>query len=141
MTTIPAVLFQNDLAPQAIGGGLFALGGTMLLVFLAILVVFIAGMWKVFTKAGRPGWACLVPFYNLYVMCKIAGKPGWWLILFLIPFVNIVAAILVAIGIAKSFGQSTAFGVVLLFLLNGIGYLVLGFGHYRYVGPPAAPAR
>lgn len=137
MTTVPAVFLQND-AAQAIGGGLFAVAGTMMLVFLAIAVVFIVGMWKVFVKAGRPGWACLVPFYNIYVMCKMAGKPGWWLVLFLIPFVNIVIALKVAIGIARSFGQSTAFGVVRLFLLNGIGYLVLGFGNYRYVGPPAA---
>jgi len=69
---------------------------------------------------------------------KIVGRPSWWLVLFLIPLVNIVIALLVAMDVAKSFGQSAAFGIVLLFLLGGIGYLVLGFGNYRYVGPSAA---
>jgi len=113
----------------------------MMIVCLVIAVVFIAGLWKVFAKSGQPGWACLIPFYNGYVLLKIAGRPGWWLILFLIPLVNIVIALLVAIDIAKSFGQSTVFGVVLLFLLGGIGYLILGFGNYRYLGPAGATAK
>jgi hypothetical protein len=95
-------------------------------------------MWKVFEKAGQPGWACIVPFYNCYILLKIAGRPGWWLILMLIPLVNIAIFLLVAIDIAKAFGQGAGFGVVLLFLLSGVGYLVLGFGNYRYLGPPAA---
>ena len=107
---------------------------------LAIAVIFILGLWKVFEKSGQPGWACLIPFYNMYILLKIAGRPGWWLILFLVPLVNIAIAILVAIDIAKSFGQSAVFGVVLLFLLSGVGYLVLGFGNYRYIGPAAATA-
>jgi hypothetical protein len=141
MTTIPALLLQNDVPTTAIGGGLLALGGTMMIVCLVIAVVFIAGLWKVFAKSGQPGWACLIPFYNGYVLLKIAGRPGWWLILFLIPLVNIVIALLVAIDIAKSFGQSTVFGVVLLFLLGGVGYLILGFGNYRYLGPAGVTAK
>jgi hypothetical protein len=74
----------------------------------------------------------------MYILLKIAGRPGWWLLLFLIPLVNIAIAIIVAIDVAKAFGQSPVFGVVLLFLLGGIGYLVLGFGSYRYMGPVAA---
>ena len=67
-------------------------------------------------------------------------KPGWWILLFLIPFVNIVVALIVAIEMAKVFGKSAAFGVVLLFLLGGIGYLILGFGKARYLGPAAKAA-
>lgn len=141
MTTIPALFLQSDAVNTAIGGGLLAFTGIMLMVFLAIAVIFIVGLWKVFEKAGQPGWACLIPFYNGYIMLKIAGRPGWWLILFLIPLVNIVIALLVAIDIAKAFGQGAGFGVVLLFLLSGIGYLVLGFGNYRYVGPAGATAQ
>jgi hypothetical protein len=138
MTTVSALLLQDN----SLGGGLAAaLGGTMLLVCLAIAVVFIIGLWKVFVKAGRPGWAALIPIYNSYVLVKIAGRPGWWLLLFLIPLVNIAIAIVVAIDIAKAFGQSAVFGVLLLFLLSGIGYLVLGFGNYRYIGPAGATAR
>jgi hypothetical protein len=114
--------------------------GVALLFWLAVAVVVIVGGWKMFEKAGQPGWAILVPFYNAYILLKIAGRPGWWLLLYLIPLVNIVIAIIVSIDLAKSFGQSAAFGVVLLFLLCGIGYLILGFGNYHYQGPAAATA-
>jgi hypothetical protein len=102
---------------------------------LIVLVICLAGWWKLFVKAGYPGWACLVPFYNAYIMMKIAGRPGWWLLLLIIPLVNIVISLVVAMDIAKAFGQSGAFGFFLNFLLGGIGYLILGFGNYRYLGP------
>jgi hypothetical protein len=140
MTTIPALLLQGDTNP-AVVGGLLAVGGIMMIVLLAIMLVLIIGCWKVFTKAGQPGWAVLIPFYNLYILLKIVGRPAWWIVLCLIPLVNIVIAIVLAVDLAKSFGQSALFGVVLLFLLGGIGYLVLGFGNYRYVGPAANAAR
>jgi len=143
MTMISALLLQGDTNTNgAAVAGLLAVGGVMMIVMLALAVVFIVGVWKVFVKAGQPGWAILIPFYNVYILLKIAGKPGWWLVLFLIPFVNIVIMILVAIGVAKAFGQSAAFGVFLLFLLCGIGYLILGFGkNYRYIGTATAVAR
>jgi hypothetical protein len=123
-------------------GNLFAalFGGIMLLFWLAVAVVVIIGGWKMFEKAGQPGWAIIVPFYNLYILLKIAGRPGWWLLLSFIPLVNLVIAIVVAIDIAKSFGRSAVFGFFLLFLLSGIGYLILGFGNYSYQGPAAAGA-
>jgi Ca2+/Na+ antiporter len=135
MTSTMAVLLQND-GSNAVGA-LF--GGVMMLVWLAIVVVVIIGGWKMFEKASQPGWAILIPFYNIYILLKIAGRPGWWLILCIIPLVNIVIGIIVAIDIAKSFGQSAVFGFFLLFLLGGIGYLILGFGNYRYQGAPAHP--
>jgi hypothetical protein len=135
MTTIPALLLQNE----AGSAGVVAFLSTMLVV-LAVVVVIMAGFWRVFVKAGQPGWAILIPIYNLYIMMKIAGRPGWWLLLFMIPLVNIVIMLLVAIDIAKAFGRSAAFGVVMLFLLGGIGYLILGFGKSRYLGPAAASA-
>jgi hypothetical protein len=123
------------------GGG----GGTsvVLIVYLALVVLYVAGMWKTFLKAGQPGWAAIVPFYNLWIMIKIAGRPGWWFLLFLIPFVNIVAVFVVAIDVAKNFGKSTGFGVGLA-LLGFIFYPILGFGDARYQGavagmPPAPP--
>jgi hypothetical protein len=115
--------------------------GTFLLVALVWTVAIIAGLWKMFEKAGEPGWAAIVPFYNIYVMLKIAGRPAWWLILFFVPFVSIIFAIIVAIDLAKVFGQSAVFGVVLNFLLMGIGYLILGFGDARYQRPMAMAAR
>jgi len=140
MTMIPALLLQEDTGAGGLGA-LLAVGGTILLVALALAVVLIIGLWKVYVKAGQPGWAVLIPFYNVYILLKIAGRPGWWLVLCLIPLVNIVIALLVAIDVAKAFGQSAVFGVILLFLLSGIGYLVLGFGNYKYVGPATAAAQ
>ena len=124
------VLLQRE------GAGIF--GGGFVLFCLLLAIVFIAAFWKVFEKAGQPGWAAIVPLYNAYIMLKIVGRPGWWLLLLFIPIVNIAIAVIVAIDMAKSFGQSAAFGVVLLFLLSGIGYLILGFGGARYLGPAAA---
>lgn len=101
-------------------------------IFLGVLVILqIIGFWKVFVKAGRPGWAALIPFYNLYTECKVAKRPGWWLILFFIPFVNIVVWFIVAIDIAKNFGKGTGFGV-LLAIFPMIVALVLGFGSAQY---------
>ena len=129
MTMISAVIVQD----QTLGA---ALGTIFMIVMLALTVLFFVAFWKVFTKAGQPGWAALIPFYNAYILTKIAGRPGWWVLMLMIPFVNLAFAILLAIDIAKAFGQGAAFGVVLIFLLCGIGYLVLGFGDYRYVGAP-----
>jgi hypothetical protein len=106
------------------------------LLYLAILVLVIAGFWKVFTKAGHPGWASIIPIYNLYILLKIAGRPGWWLLLFIIPIVGFVIAIIVAIDVAKSFGKGTGFGVGLAFL-SPIFYPILGFGDAVYQGAAA----
>lgn len=103
--------------------------GTLVLAVLSVI-----GLWLTFRKAGRPGWAAIVPFYNLYTLCKVAGRPGWWLILMLIPLVNVVFAIIVAIDVARAFGKGGAFGFFGLALFSFIGYLVLGFGSARYVG-------
>ena len=102
-----------------------------------ILVFFVAAAWKIYTKAGKPGWAAIIPIYNAYVLLQIIGRPGWWLILYLIPIVNIVISVIVSIDLAKSFGRSTTFGVVMLFIFSFIGYAILGFGSSKYVGPAA----
>src|SRR5678816_3398799 len=61
---------------------------------LLIALLIIVAMWKVFTKAGQPGWASIIPIYNLYIWCKIVGRPWWWILLMLIPFVNFIVAII-----------------------------------------------
>ena len=102
------------------------------LIWLAVVVGIIAGMWKVFVKAGQPGWGCLVPFLNFYLMLKIAKRPGWWLLLMLIPVVNFVIGIIMSIDIAQRFGKGTGFGVGLAFL-GFIFYPVLGFSDAEYM--------
>jgi len=140
MTMIPALLLQDDGSSTVATGALAGLGIGFFLVMMVIAVVFIIGYWKVFEKAGQPGWAAIIPIYNAYILTQIAGRPGWWVLLLMIPFINVVIVLLLSIDIAKSFGQSAVFGVVMLFLLSAIGYLVLGFGNYRYIGPAAASA-
>lgn len=108
--------------------------------WLGFVILMIASMWKVFTKAGQPGWASIIPFVNLYFLCKVAGRPGWWLILMLIPFVNFIILIIVDIDIAKNFGKGVGFGIGLI-LLPIIFFPVLAFGSAQYQGaPPPAPA-
>ena len=104
---------------------------------IAVCVAMIAGMWKVFVKAGQPGWGCLVPIYNVILLLGMAGKPTWWIVLFLIPLVSLVAAVLVSIEIAKKFGQGTGYGLGLAFLPMFF-YPMLGFGSAQYQG--AKPA-
>ncbi|WP_328610112.1 DUF5684 domain-containing protein [Amycolatopsis sp. NBC_00345] len=112
----------------------FSLGwGGSGLVFTVLVII---ALWRVFTKAGRPGWAAIIPIYNVYVLLKIAGRSGWWLILLLIPLVNLVVAIIVSLDVAKAFGKGGVFGFFGLFLFSVIGYLILGFGRARYTGPP-----
>ena len=107
-------------------------------VYLALIVVVIAGMWKAFVKAGEAGWACLIPFYNLYVMCRMAGRPGWWFLLLLIPIIGLVVGIVLCIDLAKNFGKGAGFGVGLA-LLGFIFWPILGFGDavFRGVQAPA----
>jgi hypothetical protein len=101
------------------------------IIILAIIVFQIAAWWRVFEKAGKPGWAAIVPIYNIIVLIQIAGKPVWWIILCLIPIVNIIVLLLISIGVAKNFGKGTLFGLGLL-LLGFIFYPILGFGDDQY---------
>ncbi len=120
---------QTTTAPSVFPSTGFLIGE---LVFAIIIIV--AG-WRIFEKAKKPGWAILIPFYNIYIMLKIVGRPGWWLILFFIPIVNFIIHLIVALNLAKSFKRSTAFGIFFLWLFPIIGFLVLGFGKSKYNGP------
>jgi hypothetical protein len=103
---------------------------------LLIALLLIVAMWKVFTKAGQPGWASIIPIYNLYIWCKIVGRPWWWILLMLIPFVNFIICIILCIDLAKSFGKGVGFGIGLA-LLGIIFFPILGFGSAQYKGPSA----
>lgn len=107
------------------------------LIALAILGFIVASLWKVYAKAGQPGWACLVPIYNIIVTLNIAGKPAWWVVLFFIPVANFIAAILVSLAVAQNFGKSAGFGIGLAFI-PFVFYPMLAFGDAQYQGAPAA---
>jgi len=110
----------------AIIGGLF---------YVAIAVLMIVSMWKVFEKAGEPGWASIVPIYQTIVMLKIVGKPWWWLLLMIfIPVIGILVWGIWMINLlSKSFGQGVGFTLGLIFL-GFIFWPLLAFGDYTYQG-------
>jgi len=107
-----------------------------IIIYLVIVVVLIAALWKVFTKADKPGWASIIPIYQSIVMLQIVGRPGWWVILFFIPIVNLVIHIMVMLELAKVYGKGTGFGIGLI-LLAPIFVVILGFGDAEYQGPLA----
>lgn len=112
-----------------------AVGGLVGLLFaLAILFLVVGGTWLTFSKAGEPGWAAIVPIYNVYVMLKIGGNEWWWLLLLFVPIVNIFVLAKISIDIATSFGRGVLFGIG-LWLIPAIFFPVLGFGDYEYRGP------
>ena len=132
ISSLAFLMLQNDQGGGggggAAGAGVGIVGG---LVWLVVVLGFIVGMWKVFEKAGEPGWAAIIPIYNTIVLLKIAGRPLWWLILLFIPFVNFVILILVGLDVARKFGKSAGFGIGLA-LLGFIFYPLLGFSDARY---------
>jgi hypothetical protein len=118
----------------------FAIGAFLAMFAIPALIVWlisVIGMWKMYEKAGKPGWASIIPIYNVIVWLEIIGKPVWWLVMLIIPCVNIIFAIWMINLLAKSFGQTEGFTIGLL-LLPFIFYPLLGFGNYRYVGPAGA---
>jgi hypothetical protein len=109
-----------------------------LVIRLVIVAAWLAGMWKAFEKAGRPGWEGIIPIYNFYILTtKIVGRPVIWFIGCLIPILGLVPACIICIDCAKCYGKSTGYGVGLL-LLGFVFWPMLGFGDAQYA--PVAPA-
>ena len=103
------------------------------IISLVLLVIAVVGAWKVFVKAGIPGWHSLIPFLNTYDICKIALKDSVGL--FTVLSILIVPVyIYPCIKLAKAFGKGTGFGI-LTFFFSFIGMPILGFGYAEYLGP------
>ena len=115
-------------------GLLFGAGLFLGLFYLGLILIYIIGVWKVYEKANQPGWACLIPIYNIWVLLKIVGKPRWWILLLLIPLVNVVIGILITHNLSKSFGKDVAYTLGLI-LLPVVFYPLLGLGDATYRGP------
>jgi hypothetical protein len=116
----------GEVSPLAAGMGI-----AFTICYLAVLLLVVIGLWKVFVKAGKPGWASIVPIYNVIVLLEIAGKPLWWFILMLIPFVNFVVIIIVLVAVARNFGKGVGFALGMVFL-PFIFIPMLGFGDAKY---------
>ncbi len=121
------------------GAGEAAIWGFASIVYIVLLAALIAAMWKIFAKAGKPGWASIVPVYNIVVLLEIVGRPVWWIVMLLIPFVNFVFIFILMIDLAKSFGKGVGFALGLIFI-SPVFLPILGFGSARYEGPAAAAA-
>ena len=113
--------------------------GSILLYFVVFYAIAVIPYWVIFTKAGQPGWPALIPIYSTYIVLKIVGRPGWWLLLFLIPFVNLVIIVIMLNGLSKSFGHGVGFTLGLIFL-SLIFVYILAFGSSTYRGPAGGTA-
>ena len=112
-----------------------SIGTVGIIIWVALIIFLIAAQWKIYTKANQPGWACIIPFYNIIVLLKIVGKPWWWLLLILLlPGINFIWLIWMTNLLSKSFGKGVGFTIGLI-LLSIIFYPILGFGEAEYVGP------
>jgi uncharacterized protein DUF5684 len=132
---LPALMDSAAVMQQGSGDG--SVNPIVTIVYLAVLVLVFASLWKVFTKAGQPGWAAIIPIYNFIVLLRIAGRPWWWIFLMLIPIVSLVIAIMVYHDLSKSFGHGVGFTIGLI-LLPFVFLPILGFGSSRYQGPAAS---
>jgi len=101
-----------------------------------VYVLTAVGLWRVFWKAGLPGWLAIIPLVNLFVLVKVGSLSAWWGLLFIVPLVNVVFAIVLAFRIGRNFGKGGAFSFFLLWIpvLSTVGYLILGFGRARWTG-------
>ena len=137
MTALTSLLIaQNDGAAAAAAAGAASL---FMLLYFALILLVIVGMWKMFSKAGKPGWASIIPIYNCVVLLEIVGKPIWWILLLMIPLVNFVIAIILNLALAERFGKGGGFAVGLIFL-PFIFIPMLGFGSATYQPAPAPTA-
>jgi hypothetical protein len=140
-----------DYTTTATDVGFFAaMAGVMAIISLAVYVLVAIGLWKVFQKAGKPGWAGIVPIYNIYVMTEIVGRPMWFfiamvagIVLGMIPILGflfglaaLVLWFMLVLDLARSFGKDAGFAVG-MFFLSFIFIPILGFGDAKYIGPAA----
>ena len=121
-------------AGAAAGAAVAGVGMMMVLAYMGLVLALVVAQWKVFSKAGKPGWAAFVPIYNIVVILEIVGRPISWIFLFFIC--SPVVGVILAIDLAKSFGKDNSFAAGLI-LLSPIFLLILGFGSAQYQGPAA----
>ena len=154
MNALFALALLQDDTPT----GASALGAVMgmgvLIVSCAFALLMISSLWKIFTKAGKPGWAAIIPIYSIYVLVQIVGAPMWWLVLLLLPILGsfvalpailttlislmgLVFGLMTLYRLAKVFGHGFGFMLGLIFL-PFIFYPILAFGKSMYRAPTGA---
>src|SRR5436853_377378 len=91
-----------------------SLNASVIVLVIAVVIIMIAAYWKIFTKAGQAGWKAIIPIYNIVINLRIVGMSGWYAVLFVIPFVNLIMSVVLYYKTAKAFGY-------------GIGMTILEF--------------
>ena len=129
----------DDIDPAA-AAALAGFGFVAFIVWLAVIVLMIVSSWKIYAKAGQPGWASIIPIYNLIVLLQIVQKPLWWIVLLFIPFVNFVVIIMIYHELSKAFGKGVGFTIGMIFL-SIIFFPILAFGSATYQLRPMVPAQ
>ncbi|MBX2957640.1 MAG: signal peptidase I [Cyclobacteriaceae bacterium] len=119
-----------DAYDNGAASGIFGMIG---IIYFGLIIFFIVCMWKIFDKAGKPGWAAIIPIYNIIVLLEIVGKPVWWIILMIIPIVSFFVGLYVLHLLSKSFGKDIVMTILLIFI---VGWPILAFGDAKYVGAP-----
>ncbi len=109
-------------------------GTGFFVLYLVLFILYCVAAWRIFERAGKPGWGIFIPIFNLYLLCKISGRPGWMVIFFFIPLVNVVMGLIIALDIARAFSKGPGFGLG-LFFLSFIFVPILGFGSAKYTNP------
>jgi hypothetical protein len=130
--SVLAFLARSPAAAEGSAAG----GAVSGIIALAIVILMVASMWKLFVKAGEPGWAAIIPIYNVITLLKVTGKPIWWIILFIVPVVNVIIEILLVFALAKRFGKGAGFALGILFL-SPIFLPLLAFGDAQAQPLPA----
>ncbi len=110
------------------------MNGFAYFIYIVLLVFVTVGLWQMFEKAEEPGWKAIIPLYNTFILFRIAGRNGWWLLLLFVPVVNLVLYVIVMLDLGKHFGKSWLWSVFLLMIFPYVGYLLLGYGNDKYVG-------
>ena len=123
-----------DTSSTATAGLLALFSGVYLMVVLVMAVITIVALWRIFTKAGEPGWGSLVPFYNLYLLFKISWGNGWLFLLAFVPIVNVVVSLIAYYKLCVAFGHGVGFFFGILFL-NPIFMMIMAFDSSEYYGP------
>ncbi len=143
---IASLLAQTADNDAAVAVGIMAFLAAFAMVFIIIGLLVVIGMWKAFSKTGQPGWAAIIPIYNLVVLFRIGGQSGWFalaILLNLIPFIGGLAWLGIIIwnhiNVSKRFGHGVGFALGLVFL-SPIFWLILGFCSSKYLGDQQAQA-
>ena len=130
-----------ELLAQTYSSPSSGMSGALVFFYFVFGVVYIAAYWTIFRKAGEPGWAAIIPIYNIIILLKVVGRPWWWVLLLLIPIVNLVVLIIVLNDLSKSFGKGVGFTIGLIIpILSLIFTCILGFGSDPYLGPAGRAA-